>query len=76
MNPIFWAKIGVFVIVGLLSIPPTMQIIRWRRAASADAAFVPALPEVQFVRRYMHCEGAVFFTIPIFAALMARGYGL
>ncbi|HVZ15254.1 MAG TPA: DUF2214 family protein [Bauldia sp.] len=76
MNPIFWAKIGAFVIVGLLSIPPTMQIIRWRRAASADAAFVPELTEIRAVRRFMHYEGMVFFTIPVFAALMARGYGL
>jgi putative membrane protein len=76
LNPIFWAKIGAFVIVGLLSIPPTMQVIRWRRAVSADAAFVPALPEIKTVRRFMHYEGMVFFTIPVFAALMARGYGL
>lgn len=76
MNPIFWAKIGAFVILGLLSIAPTMQIIRWRRAAAGDATFVPAPAEVRTVRRFMHYEGIVYFTIPVFAALMARGYGL
>jgi len=75
-NPIFWAKIAAFLIVGLLSIPPTMKIIRWRIAAEGDAGYVPPADEVRAVRRFMHAESMVFFTIPIFAALMARGYGL
>jgi putative membrane protein len=75
-NPVFWAKIAAFVIVGLLSIPPTLQIVRWRKAAAGDGDFRPGADEIRAVRRYMHYEGMVFFTIPVFAALMARGYGL
>jgi putative membrane protein len=76
-NPVFWAKIAAFAIVGLLSIPPTMRILRWSRAASsAGDDFHPPAEEVRMVRRFMHYEGMVFFTIPVFAALMARGYGL
>jgi putative membrane protein len=75
-NPVFWAKIIAFLIVGLLSLPPTLRIIRWRIAAAADAAYRPPADEVRAVRRFMHYEGMVFFTIPVFAALMARGYGL
>lgn len=75
-NPVFWAKIAAFVVVGLLSIQPTMCIIQWGREARADRSFRPAAEEVLRTRRLMHWEGVVFVLIPIFAAMMARGYGL
>ena len=48
-NPVFWAKIAAFVVVGLLSIQPTVRIIRWRRAVgqirlSARQAGRPSAP--------------------------------
>ena len=46
------------------------------RAAKADLAFVPPLAEVKRVRRWVRIEVGVFLLIPVFAALMARGYGL
>jgi putative membrane protein len=75
-NPVFWAKIAAFVVVGLLSIPPTIRIIRWRRAASADPGFRPEAAAVLATRRFMHYEGVAFIFILIFAAMMARGIGL
>ena len=75
-NPVFWAKMAAFLILGLFSVPPTMQVLRWRRAAASNGDFRPPDHEVKAVRRYMHYEGIAFFTIPVFAALMARGYGL
>ena len=36
-NPFFWAKIATFVVIGLLSIAPTLQFVRWSRALRADA---------------------------------------
>jgi putative membrane protein len=75
-NGFFWAKIAAFVAVGLLSIVPTIQIIRWRRALTADAAFLPAAPDIAGVRRYLWAEVAFFAFIPAFAAAMARGYGV
>ena len=74
-NPVFWAKIAAFAALGLLSIPPTMRIIAWRRQAEGHPGFVPAAGEVQNVKRFMHLEGFVFILIPVFAAMMARGYG-
>jgi putative membrane protein len=75
-NWVFWAKIAAFVVVGLLSIKPTMDIIRWRRAASGDSGYVVPEGEVKSARTFLHAETAVFVLIPIFASLMARGYGL
>lgn len=76
VNLWFWAKIATFVIVGLLSIGPTLAFIRWRRASARDSAFVPAEAEVQNVKRFLWAEAAFFALIPAFAAAMARGYGM
>jgi putative membrane protein len=75
-NWVFWAKIAAFIAVGVLSIPPTLRIAGWRVALAGDPSFRPSASEVVEVRRFMHYEAVVFILIPIFAAMMARGYGL
>jgi putative membrane protein len=69
-NAFFWAKIGSFAAIGLLSIRPTIEFIRWRRAGSApnDAA-------IRDIQGYVQMELALFALLPIFAAAMARGLG-
>ena len=74
-NPMFWAKIGAFAVVGLISVRPTLRILAWQKLAKADAVFVPPQDEVGAVRRQMLLEIHVFALIPIFAAMMARGVG-
>jgi putative membrane protein len=69
-NGFFWAKIATFLLIGLLSIPPTVKFIQWRRAES-----LPTDAEIKGVRRYLHIELALFALLPAFAAAMARGYG-
>jgi putative membrane protein len=69
-NAFFWAKLGTFALIGLLSVPPTLAFIRWRKAAQA-----PNESQVRSARRYLHSELALFAFLPIFAAAMARGYG-
>ena len=75
-NMFFWAKMGTFLLVGLLSIVPTVAYIRWRGAAKRDPAFVPATSAVANVRRFLWAEVFLFALIPAFAAAMARGYGM
>jgi putative membrane protein len=75
VNGFFWAKIGAFAVVALLSIIPTIKIIQWRRALKADAAFLPNAPDITGIRRYLWAEVAFFALIPAFAAAMARGHG-
>lgn len=74
-NHSFWTKIALFVVVGLLSIPPTLSILKWRRQAAAEPSFVPPEAEIARARRFLHLEAGVFVLIPIFAVLMARGIG-
>jgi putative membrane protein len=69
-NGFFWAKILGFAAIGILSLPPTVTFIRWRKSGA-----LPGDPDVQRVRRYLHAELALFVFLPIFAAAMARGYG-
>ena len=69
-NGFFWAKLATFAAIGLLSLPPTLAFIRWRRAAAP-----PSDAEIRGIRRYLHLELALFAFLPIFAAAMARGYG-
>lgn len=69
-NAFFWAKIAAFVVIGLLSIPPTVAFIRWRRKNIS-----PADSDVAGVRRCLGAQLALFPLLPAFAAAMARGYG-
>lgn len=72
-NYAFWAKMAAFLLVGLLSIQPTLAIRRWNKAG-ADYAAPEA--EIAISRRYLRLQVALLVLIPIFAAAMARGYGI
>jgi putative membrane protein len=69
-NLFFHLKVGTFLVIGLLSIPPTVSYIRWRRAGAA-----PSDAQVSGARRWLLAEMALFMLLPAFAAAMARGYG-
>jgi putative membrane protein len=69
-NSWFWAKMGTFAVVGLLSIPPTLALGRWRKSGVS-----PDESAVRSVRRLLHYELALFLLLPLFAAAMARGFG-
>ena len=69
-NAFFWAKLATFAAIGLLSVPPTLAFIRWRKSGTA-----PDEVAIGAVRRYLHIELALFMLLPIFAAAMARGFG-
>ncbi len=72
VNPFFHAKLTAFVLIGLLSIWPTMQIIRWRRRLQSNIAALPTQPEVQMMRRVLWGEVLLFALMPALAAAMAR----
>jgi putative membrane protein len=70
-NVFFWAKIAIFVVIAILSVPPTIRFLAWRKAG-----IVPSHEAVAAVRRYLYAELALFPLLPILAAAMARGYGI
>lgn len=74
-NWAFWAKMAAFVAVGLLSIRPTIRIIAWRNAArNATGLYVVPDAEINAMRQLIRWEVGVFLLIPLFAAIMARGF--
>lgn len=74
-NVWFWAKIATFAAIGLMSIPPTLAFIRWRKRLRQDATALPANDEVIRARKWVLREAHTLVLLPIFAALMARGFG-
>ena len=75
-NPVFYIKLALFAAIGLISIPPTMQYLRWMRALKTGAGTVGADFEVLRARRYVLIELVLFAFIPLLAVLMARGVGI
>jgi putative membrane protein len=74
VNSFFWAKIGVFALIALLSIWPTVKFLNWRRDF-LTAGNPPDAVSVSVVRRILWTEMILFAFLPAFAAAMARGYG-
>ncbi|GGF17305.1 hypothetical protein GCM10011611_23880 [Aliidongia dinghuensis] len=66
-NPVFWAKIAAFFGVALLSVPPTLKILAWRRQGG-----VPD-DELAAARRWLTAEWGLFATIPLLAAALGLG---
>lgn len=68
-NGFFWTKIAAFVVIGQLSVPPTLKFIQWRKLQH-----VPQDVQVDAVRKYLWAELVLFALLPLCAAGMARGY--
>lgn len=75
VNHAFWSKITLFVVIALLSIKPTLNFLRWRKAAASQPGYVAPEGEAASVRRFLHLEAMLLFVMPVLAAAMARGLG-
>ena len=75
-NPIFWIKVSLYILVGLISLYPTTTYILWAIPLSKNK--LPVISE-NLVKRFkllITAELVGFAVIPFFATLMARGIGL
>jgi putative membrane protein len=71
----FIGKLALFIVVGLLSIYPTLKFLGWRKALREQR-----LPEFDAatrrkVRMIIHIELTLIFIIILLAIMMARGIG-
>jgi len=71
-NPFFWAKVATFLIIGLVSIIPTVRFLAWTRAAQADPSFQPGEADRRKVRAALGVEALLLVPLLAFAAAMAR----
>jgi putative membrane protein len=71
----FLIKLGAFIVVGLISIYPTLTFLSWSKGLKAGAA--PEVPEerTRWVRMCMMLELTGILLILACAVLMARGFG-
>lgn len=69
-NVLFHIKLGVFVLVAVLSLFPTVFLLRQRNAAD-EIVRVP-----KTVLLVLRIEAGMLLLMPLLAVLMARGYGL
>ena len=75
-NGLFHAKLGLFVLVGLLSIVPTKVFLGWRAALKADQLPQLSARQGRLLTLAIRLELLLLLVIPLLAALMARGYGV
>jgi len=73
-NPLLHVKLTLFIIVGVISIFPTITYIRWRRELRATGA-LPAEAEVRKTRKLVMIQAHILVLIPLFAVFLARGFG-
>ena len=74
VNTFFWAKLGVFALIAVISVWPTLKFIAWRNRFQGAGA-PPEEAAIKWVKRILWAEIALFAFLPAFAAAMARGYG-
>ncbi len=75
-NPFFWLKMNAFLVVGLLSIDPTIRYLRWNKTLKEGG--VPEITEAEFKRtRLLLTLEVIGLAVILFAAaMMARGIGM
>jgi putative membrane protein len=69
----FHAKLSLFVVVGLLSIIPTMEFLSWRGALKAGQVPVIGAKKLKRITMVIHGELLAIVIILLCAAIMARG---
>ena len=74
-NPVFYLKLALFAALGLISIPPTLQYLRWLHGIGAGPYRV-ADYQVMRMRRHILAELLLIAIIPLMASFTARGIGI
>jgi putative membrane protein len=74
-NPLFYVKVGMFLLVALISVYPTRRFLAWRKMLTQGDP--PALDPhtVTRLRIVIRLELGLLIVIPLLAVLMARGIG-
>jgi putative membrane protein len=72
----FLAKLTLFILIGLLSIVPTLEFLSWRRALKQGQVPIVEAPKLRRLRFIIHLELMGIVLILLMAALMAKGVGL
>lgn len=72
----FWGKFGIFLVIALISIVPTVEFLKWRTPVRAGQVPQVTAQKLGTLRRLIHWELAGIVLILLFAAMMARGVSI
>jgi len=72
-NHAFLTKFALFIVIGLLSIIPTMEFLSWRKAVKQGQVPDVSAAKLKRARMIVHIELAAVVVIILCAAIMARG---
>lgn len=75
-NSLFHAKIGLFILMALLSALPTFVFLNWRNELKAGQVPQVSPKTARLVIMAIRLELLLALVIPLLAALMARGFGV
>jgi putative membrane protein len=75
-NAFFLVKFALFLLTGVLSVVPTLEILRWRKAVREGTAPAVDPGRIRTLRMILHAELGAIVVIILCAALMARGLEL
>lgn len=73
-NWLLHVKLTLFIVIGLISIFPTLNFLRWRKTLRATGA-LPAAAEILKTRKLVMIEAHLLALIPLAAVFLARGFG-
>ena len=75
-NPFFHAKLGLFVLIGLLSIYPTVRFIKWGAQTKQGLPPVVTQHEYKTIKALLSVQLVLLIGMAFCASFMARGIGM
>jgi putative membrane protein len=70
-NPLLYIKVGIVIVVGLVSIIPTVYYIRQGKGDPAEQTDTP-----RHIRQLVILQLSILSVVPLLATMMAQGLGL
>lgn len=74
-QPLLHFKVTMYVVIGLMSVRPTLAFRRWVKALDRDGS-LPAEAEVRNARRWIMVQAHLLVVVPLAATMLARGVGV
>ena len=75
-NSFFWIKLGLFAVVGLLSIYPTIRFRKWTKEIRSGQDLNIGQREYSIIKRCINLEVVGLFLMIMAASLMAKGLNI
>ena len=72
-NSFFWIKLGLFAVVGLLSIYPSIRFLKWKKLIKAGQGVEMDNYEYSKIKTFLNLEVTGLVLMLMAASLMAKG---